>query len=442
MEKFPCQILIVTLICSVLFFLFLPLVNAQIEPELEYPEAFGQEPTKSLPDFVNYIYRFAIGSAGFLAVMMLIIGGIKLMTSAGNPQKLENAKKQIQNSILGLATTLFSFFIISYINPDLLILRELPVQELSKNFSIDDAIKNWKEDHKLARGGKTTNLRIGAVYDAGKQIDCYKVMALIDPDKEETEEDQKERYLVRGDQEAQCGGPVSMTSDTDPILDGNKNHIYCCNWDYSLFSKLEEDYGDEEPKYVGEEEFIQAVKAESICEIGNSCTKIEGDQDICDEPKTCAEVKEMGLKSECNDNYIYCLTDAPPPSTAPSADGSSSENKEEEDNGGCPCDHPLEGPPNNGFTCFEGSNEGTGFIGEGSGYCAIYEVCFNKKCYDVREGGKCFCTNQSNYKCVRDTITPEGIRMIETIKTGSCKCSGITKYPKTPCLRETGYTPD
>ncbi|MDD5551560.1 MAG: glucosaminidase domain-containing protein [Candidatus Pacebacteria bacterium] len=102
---------------------------AQIEPEVEYPEAFGKAPTTTLPDYIVYIYRFAVVSAGALAMLMLIIGGLRLMTSSGNPTKLEKGREQVLNAILGLIIILFSASILALINPNLLTLKDLNVKE-------------------------------------------------------------------------------------------------------------------------------------------------------------------------------------------------------------------------------------------------------------------------------------------------------------------------
>lgn len=60
---------------------------------------------KGLDDIVptiTNITNFVLGLVGALAVIFIIIGGIQLSISAGNPQGQEKAKKTITNAIGGL----------------------------------------------------------------------------------------------------------------------------------------------------------------------------------------------------------------------------------------------------------------------------------------------------------------------------------------------------
>ncbi|MDD5606612.1 MAG: glucosaminidase domain-containing protein [Candidatus Pacebacteria bacterium] len=136
---------------ALMFFLSLSFAiigYAQIEPEVEYPEAFGEAPTTTLPEYVVYLYRFAIVSAGALAMLMLIIGGLRLMTSSGNPTKLEKGRKQVLNAILGLIIILFSASILALINPKLLTLKDLSVKEYTyEGPSLKEMIEEYKSKY-------------------------------------------------------------------------------------------------------------------------------------------------------------------------------------------------------------------------------------------------------------------------------------------------------
>lgn len=384
-------------------------------PEIDYPTFAGQEPTKSLPDYISYIYKFAIGSAGFLAMLMLVIGGIRLISAGGNPQAIVKAREQILNSIIGLAIILLSASIINLINPDLLVLKEASVSQYTPGVDFETLAKEWKEKHTPSGGGSSSStLYVGAVYNAGKKIDdCYIPEELYTGNEDLI----ILKYLISGNAEG-------YTCDN---LDQNENSIYC---DTLAFSS--DDWEKEDAKI----EFC-----EKICEIGSSCKKVEGYIDDCKMPATCAEVKARGIKNDCNDNYIYCLTAQVPPESASGGGGGTGGGGGGTSEGGvdvgCPCDHPLEGPPRNGYTCPNSP--------ETSGYCAVYEVCYNKACYSVVGEGKCFCIDDKNYKCLKHTVTPEGIDMIETIKEGSCgaaDCSGITNYPSLPCSGGSRHIPE
>jgi len=242
-------------------------------PEIEYPTPFGQEPTKSLPDYVSYIYKFAIWSSGFLAMLMLVVGGIRLIGAGGNPQNLLKAREQILNSIIGLGIVLLSASILNLLNPELLVLKNLSVKEYTPQKSLDELIKEYKN----RQGGGSYNLYVGAVYDAGKNVSCY-----IAPEEEESAE--TEKRLITGENTQDCKG-----------ISGDPKDIYC----------LTSNFGneDEAPENVED-----VNSCEKICTINSSCTKVEGYIDNCEYPASCAQVKALGIKSDCNENYIYCLT--------------------------------------------------------------------------------------------------------------------------------------
>jgi len=60
---------------------------------------------------LNYAIRFA----GIAVFIMLIIGGFKYLTSAGDPKAKESAQKTITYAILGLALFLVSWLILLFI---------------------------------------------------------------------------------------------------------------------------------------------------------------------------------------------------------------------------------------------------------------------------------------------------------------------------------------
>lgn len=73
----------------------------------------------SLTDAFQSLYIYIISIAGVIALAALIIGGILYLTSAGDPEKLSKAKKQILAAFLGIIILLSSYLILRTINPDL-----------------------------------------------------------------------------------------------------------------------------------------------------------------------------------------------------------------------------------------------------------------------------------------------------------------------------------
>lgn len=103
------------------------LASAQRELEVDYPKLPGTEVAPqtvegtTLPDYVVYIFNFAVAIVGLMAFVSLTIGGIKWYTSAGDPGKLAAAKNQLFSALLGVIILLLSYMILTTINPQLVI---------------------------------------------------------------------------------------------------------------------------------------------------------------------------------------------------------------------------------------------------------------------------------------------------------------------------------
>ena len=70
------------------------------------------------------LYNFLLSIVGIVAVMMLIIGGMRYITAAGNSAAISDAKDIIQNAIFGLLLAILSWVFIATINPDVLYIKQ------------------------------------------------------------------------------------------------------------------------------------------------------------------------------------------------------------------------------------------------------------------------------------------------------------------------------
>ncbi len=66
-------------------------------------------------DNVNNILQIVFGTMGAIAVIIIIIAGIKFMTSQGNPDSLTKAKNTIIYAAVGLAVSLGAFTIVTFV---------------------------------------------------------------------------------------------------------------------------------------------------------------------------------------------------------------------------------------------------------------------------------------------------------------------------------------
>ncbi len=64
---------------------------------------------------LNTIINVVIGIIGFVAVMVIILGGVQYTTSAGDSGKVKKAKDTIMYGIIGLVVALMAYSIVNFI---------------------------------------------------------------------------------------------------------------------------------------------------------------------------------------------------------------------------------------------------------------------------------------------------------------------------------------
>ncbi len=98
-----------------LVFAFAPAAHAQFKTPSECAQT-GLPCDTSLSQFIIKIINIALSVAGLIAVLFLIIGGFRYITSAGNEETAEQAKKIITNAIIGIVVIILSFVIVRVIS--------------------------------------------------------------------------------------------------------------------------------------------------------------------------------------------------------------------------------------------------------------------------------------------------------------------------------------
>lgn len=79
----------------------------------------------NLNDYLQFVFQFAIGITGVLAVIMIILGGITYLSTDAIGGK-KDGKEMITNALGGLALAILSWLILNTINPTLLIINVTP----------------------------------------------------------------------------------------------------------------------------------------------------------------------------------------------------------------------------------------------------------------------------------------------------------------------------
>lgn len=95
--------------------------------EFEGPEEQRYLLIPWIAQYIGAIYRYALSLVGIVVVTVIVYGGMRWLTAAGDPGKITEAKKIINNAVIGLLLTLGIALILNVINPEILRFRALKI---------------------------------------------------------------------------------------------------------------------------------------------------------------------------------------------------------------------------------------------------------------------------------------------------------------------------
>lgn len=81
--------------------------------------AIGCIPTDPGALFTKF-FKFGIGIAGGIAFLLILFGGFQILTSAGNPEQMNEGKELVSSAIAGLLLIIFSVFLLRMIGVTIL----------------------------------------------------------------------------------------------------------------------------------------------------------------------------------------------------------------------------------------------------------------------------------------------------------------------------------
>lgn len=81
------------------------LLTALVNPSL----VFAQSDVTKIQTFIQNVIQILVTFGGLLAAGFFVYGGIRYITSSGNPESLDQAKKTILYSAIGLVIVLGAF---------------------------------------------------------------------------------------------------------------------------------------------------------------------------------------------------------------------------------------------------------------------------------------------------------------------------------------------
>ena len=75
----------------------------------------GNQNRTDLPKFIQTIINILLFIIGAVAVIMIIIGGIRYVTSAGDQNSVKAAKDTVLYSVIGLVITILAYAIVKFV---------------------------------------------------------------------------------------------------------------------------------------------------------------------------------------------------------------------------------------------------------------------------------------------------------------------------------------
>lgn len=96
------------------------------------PDASGIISVRYLGEYIEGVYRYAVGIAGIFAVALIMWGGMKWIFAGGDTGKIGEAKKTINNAVIGLVLVLGSYLLLYTINPETVRFKALKLAAIKR----------------------------------------------------------------------------------------------------------------------------------------------------------------------------------------------------------------------------------------------------------------------------------------------------------------------
>ena len=109
---------------AIVIFAGVGFADAQVYTPLVNIPGLPPDTAVNLSMYLVGLYDFLLSVVGIVAVMMLIIGGMRYITAAGNQAAVSDAKDIITNALAGLLLAILSWVIVAEINPDVLYIKK------------------------------------------------------------------------------------------------------------------------------------------------------------------------------------------------------------------------------------------------------------------------------------------------------------------------------
>src|SRR3989339_844915 len=97
------------------FLLLLPARTLALDTGLEAAAPQSLLNIYSIPQAARILIDAALSLLGVIFIIMIILAGFKWMTASGDPKKVEEARDNIKNAVIGLAVVLAAYAITYFV---------------------------------------------------------------------------------------------------------------------------------------------------------------------------------------------------------------------------------------------------------------------------------------------------------------------------------------
>ncbi len=87
-----------------------------------------------IAQYITALYKFGVGAAAVLAVVMIMVGGFIWLTAGGNQERVTAAKGYITGALIGLVVALGSYSVLKVVNPSLVFFTPLKIPMVKKAY--------------------------------------------------------------------------------------------------------------------------------------------------------------------------------------------------------------------------------------------------------------------------------------------------------------------
>src|SRR6185436_20153665 len=91
---------------------------------LSVKTAIGCIPINNTDALVGFVLRWAIGIAGGIAFLLILVAGFQIMTARGDPKRLQAGQELLTSAIGGILLLIFSVFLLRVIGVNILNISE------------------------------------------------------------------------------------------------------------------------------------------------------------------------------------------------------------------------------------------------------------------------------------------------------------------------------